>query len=258
MANESIYDLRRPGFPKQSDDGKSLRTTIEYVGLESDLRDALPGRGSSWGEYPGIIDSAEIEPLEATDYAILAMTISSQLDQTFEMSGTKKETTYEIDWVTIARPLMEHREFNFNGAFFLTEIDRVSISAWMDEPDASRRKIYQYGEIETSEPNTLSDNAKKYAQGILLGIEYFNFKSPVLRMTEAYVNGPPPIATAGKKEDPPSSFPRKPLNYEWIKEADRSTKAGKNNRWERTQEWIGVKKVLIDSEGIFWENTDLI
>lgn len=257
MANESIYDLRRPGFPKQSDDGKSLRTTIEYVGLESDLRDALPGRGSSWGEYPGIIDSAEIEPLEATDYAILAMTISRQLDQTFEMSGTKRETTYEIDWVTIARPLMEHPEFNFNGAFFLTENDRLAIERWIETEDEYEKGNYRFKRISGGFSN-LSDNAKKYAQGIILGIEYFNFKSPVLRMTEAYVNGPPPIATAGKKEDPPSSFPRKPLYYEWIKEADRSTKAGKNNRWERTQEWIGVKKVLIDSEGIFWGAADLI
>jgi len=111
MATEPLYDRRRTGFPKQSDDGKSLRTIIEYVGLESELRAALPSRGASWGEYPGIVESAEIEPLESTDYAILSMTVEKNLDQTFEMSGTKKETAYEIDWVTVSRPMMEHREF---------------------------------------------------------------------------------------------------------------------------------------------------
>jgi len=252
MPSESISALLRPGFPKESNDGKSNRTQLEYVGIETDLRAAVDGKMNAvWGSYAGIVIDVAVEPIENTVYAIMSITCELKLDQTFELSGTKQETTYEIDWVDVSKPLKEHREFAEGGAFELTDEDRIQIGFWENEQDPATKAVFGFTPPGGGSSEGLTPNATKYAQGLLLGIEYFTFKAPVARQSETWVNGPPPTSTAGIKEDP-TGFPNLPTGYEWLKSADRSIRAGGQFRWDRSQEWIGAAKVLVDAEGIFY------
>jgi hypothetical protein len=99
--------------------------------------------------------------------------------------------------------------------------------------------------------DTLTANAQKFAKGIEKGLEYWVDKAPVCRKTETYVGGPPPISTAGQKENP-IGIPNQPTGYEWIRSADRSLRRGSAGRWERTIEWLGADKVEADSTQIYW------
>jgi|GEM_PF-5355184 len=252
MPREAISNLLRYGFPKESNDGKSNKTLLEYVGLETDLRRACPKLGTVFGEYLGIVSDAQIEPLEGTGYAILSISTELRYDQTAEITGSKQETSYEVDWVTISRPLKEHPKFQADGAFTLTSADLVEIDEWANSGDQKTRKLYQYPvNPEYGLFAELSANGKKYAAGILQGFETFDDHVPVARVTETWVNGPPGTSTAGLKDDPPS-FPNLPGGYEWIKTADRSLRAGGQFRWERNQEWMGVHRVFIDAADFYY------
>ena len=259
MANESIYSSRKPGFPKDSEDEGSYGVIIEYVGLDSVLRPAMPGIGDAWGEYDGRVTSVSIDPEPGSLYSTLTVSCSSKFDTSTSEQGTKleNETSYEIDWVDVQRSLFEHPVFAAGGARELSSEDKSAIESWKNNPDTDYKPIFiyvqdgDYSEGVTSLDPELSTNAKYLATGILKGIEYWVDKVPIARRTDTWVNGPPPAGSAGQKEEP-IGFPNLPPGYEWIRDADRALRAGGQNTWSNETSWIGSRKVLIDVDEIYW------
>lgn len=259
MATESIYALRKPGFPKESVDESNYNLTIEYIGLDSSLRPASPQKGDAWGEYPGVVSGVSIDPIPSTLYSTLIVVCSYKFDSADVTEGTKQEneTSYEIDWTDVQRSLLEHPVFSVGGERELSEQDKLAIESWRNNPDVIYKGLYIYREDgDYSQPVTaadpeLSTNAKYLAKGIQLGVEFWVDKAPVARRSDTWVNGPPPAGTAGQKEEP-TVFPNLPNGYEWIRDADRALRAGGQNAWTNETSWIGAKKVLIDVDQIFW------
>ena len=258
MARESIYLQRRPGFPREAVNDKSYQTTIEYVGLIADLIAASPLISTPWGEYQGIVSSVTPEHWEGSDYGVLTVVCERLFDAAGQPTGTVRETSYEVDWVDVERSLFEHPKFRVGGGgtYELTEEDVAAIRSWEKCPDPHYKAAFSYSvdDWKTSPPSspTLSANAKMLAAGLAQGIESWVDKLPVLRMSKTYVGGPPPQASAGQKESPPSTFPNKPSGYEWIRSADRGLRSGGQTKWVNDTEWIGCKKVLIDVDEVFW------
>jgi len=260
MSDESIHAYIRPGFPQEGQTDKSFTTTIEYVGLASVLKVARPDKWDVWGDYPGTVSSTGWQPFETTasdPNGILTVVVEKAengTDYGFE-TGTRTNIDYEIDWVDVQTPLIQHPAFASGGSSELTPKDIAEIELWKTTENPTKKSEFKYaadlsasGEITYTE---LSTNAKLYAQGVILGIEYFNRKAPVARKTETWVNGPPDACEAGLKETP-ASFPNLPTGYEWIREADRSIKQGSARKWNRDIEWIGDKQVLVDAAQIFY------
>jgi hypothetical protein len=262
MAAESIISLKRPGFPKESFDDAAYTTVIEYVGDDSTLRAASPAKSTAWGDYQGLVESSNIEKFPNSTYSILVVVMSRKFDTSGATAGTKieNETSYEIDWADVQRSMYEHPEFSIdgNGLYKLTSEDISAIESWKKNPDVTYKKDYIYradgdysNGVSSLDPE-LSANAKMFAKGIQLGIEYWVFKAPVAIQTDTYVNGPPPAGTAGLK-DTPANFPNLPEGYEWIKETQSGIRAGGQTSWADTQKWLGTNKVLVDAKNIFWE-----
>ena len=263
MGHETIATYMRPGFPHESVDETSYRTLIEYVGPKEKLESSNSGIAVRipWGTFPGIVNSAELVPMEGTDYATLTVSVERKFESNdYQYGGGEvASTNYEIDWVDVQRSMYEHPEFDKNGtgAYKLDDEDIAAIKSWDICPDPSYKKIWVYSKDDWKTPPdatfpTLSDNAKKFAEGMLLGIEYWIDKAPIARKNEEYTGGPPPKGTAGKKETPPSNFPNLPAGYEWIRNADRAIKQGGQTKWQRSIEWVGAVKVLVDTKNIYW------
>lgn len=256
MAIEPIYSQRRPGFPRESFSDASYLTEIQYVGLAADLKSASPAKDSVWGEYLGIVSSESLELLDGTEWGILTVVCEAKFDQSSGgETGTEREVAYEIDWTDVQRSMYEHPEFAIGegGTYELTSEDVTAIGKWNENPNVGYKKDYiYYTGADDYTTMTLSDNAKMFARGIQLGVEYYVYKAPVANRSSSYVNGPPPAGTAGLKEDP-VGFPHLPTGYEWLRDADRSLRSGGQTRWQRDTTWIGAKKVLVDAAEIFWD-----
>lgn len=247
----------RPGFPRLSNDGKSHRTAIEYVGLYDDLFAGCPVLGEEHGDYIGRVNLADIQPLEGTEWAILVVNVEYQFDQgDSPAEGEKRETAYEVDWMDVQRSFYEHPKFATGGTYALTNTDVAAIKLWEAETKIERKDLYKYQSTDPSNGYSaeydLTPNARMFARGIELGQEFWVDKMPVATMIETYVNGLPPAGTAGQKEDPPGGFPSLPTGYEWLRSTDRGVRAGGQNKWERTVQWIGSDQVLADVDDIFW------
>lgn len=263
--SESIYRYMRPGFPKEGLSESGYTNTIEYVGPYIDIRAAGCDVGITWGSYPGLVTSASAEPIEGTDYAILTVVVerkfASNDPDSSEKTGDLAETNEEIDWVDVQRSLFEHPEFRVGGGgtYELTNEDVAAIKKWQEMPSVGYKKDYIYvtGRMEdwsggSEGTATLSTNAKMFAAGIEQGIEIWIDKAPVVRKSETYVGGPGPKGKAGKKEDP-TGVDKVPTGYEWIRNGDRNLHRGGQTRWQRDIEWIGAKKVLVDTEKVYWD-----
>jgi hypothetical protein len=242
MPAESIITYLKPNFPAKGVSGGSYETRLEYIGPHATMEAASPEVGDTWGLYEGLVETVSLVPISGTSplQAELVVTMS----RSFESSGggagtgTATEITYEIEWATVQRPLKEHPAFRAGSYYELYPSDHEAIAKWEDEKTASNR-------------GALSSNAERYAKGIDLGIQTYDDFAPVAIKTTTYVNGPPATSTAGAKEAP-AGFPNLPTGYEWVKSADRSLKAGKKNKWERSEQWMGALKVLVDKNTLYY------
>lgn len=252
MAEESIIQYKKPGFPKPFISEKDYGNLIEYIGPQVDLEGANATLAQSWGGYDGVITQADLNPIEGTALAELTVRVTRKTDLASDSTvGEKERETYEIEWVKVSRPLKEHPAF-YN---LLSVHDLVDIEYWRNEPDPTLKVAYKYDariNIDgVSDETELEPLAKKYAKAILLGFEEYEDYAPVVRKTSFYVNGPPPDSDAGQKQDP-IGVPNLPAGWEFRKSADRSINANGQTRWEKIEEWEGAKKVLIDRDEIFF------
>lgn len=248
MAAESIATYKKLVNPEYRVSDKSVRTDIDYIGPYSTLFATLSSslnRGQPWGDYPGLVTDINIRSIEGTNPVIGELTVSVEYELTdgggdFGIDpGESTGTVYEIDWTVVSRPLIEHKVFASGGFYSLDEEDLKKIAVW--EADKTDANFIALG----------SSNAEKYAYGILRGIESWDDFAPVLTKTTTYVNGIPPNSTAGFK-DTPGGFPNMPSGYEWVKTADRSLRNGTRDKWDRTEQWSGSNKVLVDKNDIYY------
>lgn len=251
MAQEFISDLIKPEFPKLSNSERTFRTRIEYVGKYDLLNNNAPSVNAVWGNYAGLVTTAELKPLPGTDYGELIVVCEYTYDNPNGGTGEARETIYEVEWVMFQRSLYEHPFFALSGGgtYELDSDDITDVEKWQNEQDADLKKAWKYQGASAEE--TLSDNAKMFARGIQLGQEYYEDFVPVVRVTTVYAGGNPGDSEAGEKDNPPS-FAGGPAGYEWRKSADRAIRTGGQTRWERVEEWIGAEKVLTDRDSVYW------
>lgn len=243
MAAESILTYLKPNFPKKGVNGGTYSTQLEYVGPYSTLEAAAPAIGAAWGDYEGAADTVTIEPISGTiplkASLVVNMTRTYEAGSSGSTPGAAKEATHEVEWTAVQRPLVEHPVFRTTGAWPLDATAHELIAAWENDKTPANRAA-------------LSSSAEKYAQGIDLGIRTYDDFAPILIRTTSYINGPPGTSDAGSKGGAPAGFPNLPSGYEWVKSADRSLKAGKRNKWERSEQWTGAIKVLVDKDEIYY------
>lgn len=253
MAAESIIAFKKPEFPKVENTENGSVTRIEYIGDATTLAAALPSVGGTWGDYSGQVKSVNKEPKENTNLLEVSITVEQTIDNEEVEPGQLVSISYEIRWVTVERPMLEHPQFSIGGggANALTDGDIYTIELWK----APENKKADYEVFKCKQDGyliTLSDNAKLFARGIQLGQETFEDKAPTAIKISEYVNGPPPETTAGLKEDP-AGFPNLPAGFEWRKETADSTRAGGATKWNLTEEWVGAVKVLTDRLNVYWD-----
>lgn len=250
----------KPGFPKESVSADGYSTIIEYVGPKDSLY-GIVIQGEAWGDYRGKVEDIQGDPQAGTEYASLTVRMLAKFgdDQSpATQEGTLEEVIYEIDWISVPKNLIDHPEFGATGAFALTDDDKADLEYWEAMPKELKNGFYFFkGNFDpqvnsVGECESLGDNATKYAVGRLLGIETWIARLPLLRKSSTYKNGVPPYGDGVGQQGDPIGFPFMPLEFEYIKEADRSTNTGKQNEWRRDEEWQGVDRVLIDAKNIFW------
>lgn len=263
MAAESIIQYKKPEFPKIENTETGVTTRIEYIGNgvvgvgdAATISAALPAVGDTWGDYLGQVKSVSKEPKENSDILEVLITVEQPKDNTDIEPGERVSVSYEIRWVTVERPMLEHPQFAIGegGANELKSADIADIEKWR-APENTRelRKEYKYKNdiFEFDYEYTLTTNAKLFARGIELGQETWEDKAPIAIKISEYVKGPPPETSAGLKDDP-DGFPNLPNGFEWRKETADSTRAGGALKWNLTEEWLGAKKILHDRNQIYW------
>jgi hypothetical protein len=259
MADESIINYRRPGFPRVQKGERGTITTIEYIGPTATLEAATPDRNSAWGEYSGTVKDTDIEPVELTSYSVLIVVMESIYDVSGGggegEAGTPGAITYEVEWTMFDRSIFEHPEVavGLGGTRELTSEDIAAIEKWQNTEDVTEKKDFKYKKSPDDAAYVeLSANAKYVARGIQLGQEKFEDYAPVVRVTTEYFDGLPELPIAGMKDNPPS-FIGGPPGYEWRKTADRAISGEVETKWNRVEEWIGAKKILSDKDSLYWE-----
>lgn len=233
----------RPGYPKVGVSGGSYKTELRYIGDHNSLFHGGPRLGAPWGSYNGTVEDVQLDPLEGTDPLMGELSVNLTRDYGAAESGggagNAAEVIHEVDWTTVNRPLIEHPKFGEGEFYELFPDDYQAITVWEDDKSQSNY-------------DALSSNAKKYADGINRGITTFDDYAPVASISTGYTNGPPNSSSAGAKGNPPSGFPCLPTGYEWVKSADRSLRTGRRNKWERSEQWIGAKKILVDKNNLYY------
>lgn len=250
-----LQQYLRPGFPQETKSAGGEGYLLEYVGPADIL--ATPNTGDLWPVAPWRVDNASSEPAQKSGFVILRVTVTSKGDDGEASIGIKSDVSYELDWADVQRPLLEHPAFQAGGSHALTDTDRVEIELWKQETAGSvAKKTFKFKERDqngqpTGSEKTLSTHAQKYAQYVLIGVETYADTVPVARRQSTYTGGPPNAASAGTKQALPSGFPNAPAGLEWLKTADRSIRAAGQRRWQRSEEWMGVDKVLIDRNSLY-------
>jgi len=244
MAAESIITYLKPNYPQIGITASTKQSDLLYIGPYATLLAAAPATGASWGDYIGKVDTARIEPISGTNplQGELTVTVSQefQADGGGSTAGVSGEISYEVEWTVVSRPLLEHPEFRTSGTYALSATDGEKIATWENNKTSANR-------------TALSAAAEKYAKAVDLGIDTYDDFAPILSKTTTFTNGPPSTSTAGAKEgSTPSGFPNAPTGYEWIKSADRAVKAGKKNKWDRTEQWLGAKKIMVDKNSLYF------
>jgi hypothetical protein len=262
---DPLSSYLKEGYPKESDTSEGFQTLLEYVGPLEDLQAGGIIKGQTWGDYPGYVEDVQGEPITGTDplharYSVRMLRRFGSVEGESTEDGQEQETLYEIDWVDVVKPFIDHPAFGIGGEFEMGSSERLECLRWeeMDVPEYKTAYKFFPGRYSDwlgteDELQILSGtNAEKYADGRLLGIEYATIKAPVLRKSTFYTNGVPPQDGGGLKEDPPADFPNVPPDYEWLRNADRSSNTGNQTEWRRDQEWVGAKKILVDSENLYY------
>jgi len=262
MAAESILTYLKPNYPDETSGAKGINIRLEYIGPTATIEAARPADGAVWGDYDGTVETTSLSPLSGSNPAQSELSvIVSREFQAGAQPGTATESTYEIEWTRITKPMAVHPDFlpgvNGFGQYKLTDDDLIQIEAWRNGKVKSHKAAYEFpswvNANQSGNPywTALSANGQKFAKGINMQLETWEDYVPVARKTTGYINGPPSTSTAGQKETP-QGFVGLPQGWQWRKSADRGTRTGKQNKWARIEEWEGALFVLYDNKKIYW------
>lgn len=258
---DPLSQYMRPGFPKEFVNDSGYETIVEYIGQKDDLYGEIE-LGAPWGGYQGIVEELRGDPVEGSSgYVTLEARIVRRFDASQPGVGPveEMEVNYELEWIAVSKPLIQHDQYQPGGTKALTPADITKINKWEEMPDSTLKAQYKfyskdYADWDGTTTETLTGNAKHYAYGKLIGIDTFDLFAPVIRKSITYKNGLPSVAKdAGEKDQPDFGVNTQPSGYEWIKTADSFQKTGKQNEWVRNEEWLGSDKVWVDSRNLYWD-----
>ncbi len=201
-----------------------------------------PRKGLNYRGLPVVL--SRVRKLEAGK-GLLEVTTETSDFQSVSSPTSRQSEVYEIDWVTVERPLISHPIYESGGDKALSVYDKLAIENWKLEEDVTKRSEYKFRPILTVNVYlTLVANAQHYAQRYAKGIDAYQFSYPVARISSLYDTEPstqPCNVYRGSKP-----FEACPDGYTWLKVVDRATRSGTNGRWVRNIEYQGFEALETD------------
>lgn len=260
MSYSALANYLKIGWPKSRNDIANLSTEYVYVGPYSTLSSNRPTTGASAGTWAdgNYVVASELVYLTPTTaaapYGELTVTTGYAVAQT-DTSSNLEESTYELQWMEVDRPLEMHPIFDTGGAHALSTTDWEKILLWEGTQNPSQ-KAYGYYYLKDAngvaygDPIALSGNAATYCAYSVYGITSYAAYLPVWTKTSTYRgNNAPGVSDIGAKGTPSGSG--YPSGYEWRKNDDRSTRIGNRAQWRRFESWIGAYRVWVDRTTLY-------
>lgn len=198
---------------------------------------AAPRKGQN---YKGLsVVQAEVDKLEGGRgrLTIRTETLKYQSDGTAQV-----DEVYEVDWVSLERPLIQHPRYLAGGENPLTDEDRANLEAWRQAP-ADVKANMKYLDSNGAKQD-LSANAQHAAEKLLKGQEYYTESIPVARISSMHVSKPSTTGCDVYRTTPP--FDGVPTGLKWMKVVDRATRSGTRGRWVRNVEYKGFAEIDAD------------
>lgn len=192
-----------------------FEVTIVYEGQFDLLRKAAPAIGDGVNGYENIfVEDITFESSGQADKGILTVCASDRLTKTVD----------EVEWLRLDQDIRNHKIFQTDGTWVLTDNDRRTIEAKLNAPN------------DTTVPSP-TGNAVQLYQRMLKGETSFAAYIPVARR-ESYFLSFPETIPCGHTDTPPMPVPS---GYTYVSTADRATRSG--FYWKRTKEWTGFKQI---------------
>ena len=226
-----------PTYPRFRRTARGATLTFLFRGPYVDLRTYGPDIGNSITistfdfEPSGEVvyaNSIECQPDSAGEDGpgSLVVTYSNEADAGNTLIAN--QTTVEVDWTLVEKPLIQHPRYTTGGVKVLTDDDRRKIEVWKNSPS-------------TANYNACSDNAKDFITKLKKGIESYVVPAPVARQTQRGTSAPT-VSNCGQRS---TSAPvtGAPSGYQWLQTADRGIRQAPALGWERVKEWTGAKEI---------------
>jgi hypothetical protein len=218
--------------PQISNTKDGIVFTKIFTGPYASLLSSMPSRLSS---VTGVPTSYTVDTvlIKNGPGAVGTMTITCCLAPS--ISTGSGDSTEEVEWVEVQRPLKSHKMFQHDGDKELELTDLAAIQIWQNQTDPVKLAAFQYDDA-SGTTQTLTANAIYYGKKWLRGQESYNEYAPVCRSTISSPSSPTSGGCGIITTAPGIAHP--PADYQWLKNADRVLK--RNRTWERVQEWLGA------------------
>ena len=206
--------LEQPGSPTYKIDAAGGVMTRTFRGRISVLLSKLPSLGSSGGQTGYYLVDADIRALTPNTFGEMVLTYTNKTEA-LVLNG-QPETTIEVDWSQIAKPLATHPKYRN-----------------LSEDDLKKIEAVVAGKAEPSE--VTGELAQNLLAKRLKGVESYLVFAPVVRKISKSRQSPA-VGSCGKISTPPLGV----TGFVFLKTADRSSKSNYSSTWERTEEWTGA------------------
>ena len=263
-----------PNSPVSTADPTKTVVVRTYEGTYAECVSNTPSMGATYSDLPGdvIVVGTNVMRMPGG---------RGRLTVNLE---TPYQTTFEIEWVEIDKPLILNPRYwdgstadlTPAGAKPLDLTDRNAIDSWEHEDDAALKCAYRFKVIQQSGTTTfgggaystytatttgvtipgyegtfniytLSANAKDYAAKRLKGEEAYRIWAPVVRQTSESLSKPS-VAACGLLQNPPTAAGA-PTGYTWQLSANRTTRTGPYGKYRLQLEWQGADRIDADIYG---------
>lgn len=228
----------QPGYPRFRRDARGATLTLVFRGPIEDLRTYGPDIGDDvtlgafdYAPSDEIIYADSVECVEDAGGAGTLTIVYSNAPNSGGSALIANQTTIEVDYTPIERPLITHKRYVTGGTNALTDDDRRKIEVWRNEPS-------------TANYNANSTNGKHFIDKLKKGIESYIIASPVARRTTRGTSAPAVNSVGTRSATAPVTGA--PTGYEWLKTGDRALRQAPASGWERVEEWTGAREVDAD------------
>ncbi|WP_414664906.1 hypothetical protein [Horticoccus sp. 23ND18S-11] len=229
-----------PTYPRFKRSARGSTLTFVFRGPYVDLRTYGPDTGDSITlgafdfEPSGELvyaNSVECQPDGAGEDGAGTLTVVYTNEGDAGVTLIANNTTVEVDWTLLERPLIQHSLYTTGGSKELTDDDRRKIQTWKDSPS-------------TANYDACSANAKHFVGKLRKGIESYVVAAPVARLTERGTSAPTVSHCGQRSTTAPVSGA--PSGYQWLQTGDRGIRQAPAAGWERVREWTGAKEIDAD------------